>query len=331
MTLPTRPLGARGPAVGAIGLGCMSFSDIYGGFEGHDPDALIGRALDLGCNFLDTADVYGPHTSEEVVGHAIKGRRDEVVLATKFGLRRDPTSDQIRLVVDGRPEYAREAIDGSLARLGVDTIDLYYLHRPDTDVPIEESVGAMSELVAAGKVLHLGLSEASVDSIRRAHAVHPITVLQTEYSIWSRDIEDEILPACRELGIGLVPYSPLGRGALTGSITSSDLGPRDFRRGHPRFQAGAASEVEAAVDQIRTIADRHGATPGQVAIAWVLAQGDDVVPIPGTKRVAYLEENLAAAEVQLTAEDRAALDAITVREPRTYDEGWINRTTPPLG
>jgi aryl-alcohol dehydrogenase-like predicted oxidoreductase len=331
MTLATRSLGARGPQVGAIGLGCMSFSDIYGGFEGHDPDAVIGRALDLGCNFLDTADVYGPHTSEEVVGRAIRGRRDEVVLATKFGLRRDPGSEQISLMVDGRPEYAREAIDRSLTRLGVDHIDLYYLHRPDTSIPIEESVGAMAELVEAGKVRHLGLSEASVDTIRRAHAVHPITALQTEYSIWSRDLEDGILPTCRELGIGLVPYSPLGRGALTGAVTAASLGPRDFRRGHPRFQDTASDEVASAVEAIRAIADRHGATPGQVAIAWVLAQGDDVVPIPGTKRVAYLEENVAAADVVLTDDDRAALDAIEVREPRTYDQGWINRDTPPVG
>jgi aryl-alcohol dehydrogenase-like predicted oxidoreductase len=329
MTLPTRTLGSHGPQVGAIGLGCMSFSDVYGGFEGHDPDAVIGRALDLGANLLDTADVYGPHTSEEVVGRAIKGRRDQVVLATKWGLHRDPEAAGIRLLVNGHPDYARSAVDGSLQRLGVDHIDLYYLHRPDTEVPIEESVGAMAEMVAAGKVLHVGLAEASVDTLRRADAVHPIAALQTEYSIWSRDIEAEIIPTCRELGVGLVPYSPLGRGFLTGTITSTDdLPARDFRRNQPRFQDTAFDDGLAAVAVIRSIAEAHGATPGQVAIAWVLSRGDDVVPIPGTKRVAYLEENVASAELELTPDDLAALEAITVREPRAPDKNWINRTTP---
>jgi aryl-alcohol dehydrogenase-like predicted oxidoreductase len=329
MTLPTRTLGASGLEVGSIGLGCMSFSGVYGGFEGYDPNEVIRRALDLGVTLLDTADVYGPHVSERVVGEAIAGRRDEVVLATKFGLSPDTRGGGYRLTVNGRPEYAHAAVDGSLERLGVDHIDLYYLHRPDTEVPIEETVGAMAEMVAAGKVRHLGLSEASVDTLRRAVAVHPIAALQTEYSIWSRDIDDEILPACRELGIGLVPYSPLGRGFLTGTIASTDdLAATDFRRNNPRFADDALAEGHDAVAAIRAIADAHGVTPGQIALAWVLAQGDDVVPIPGTKRVAYLEENVAAGEVELNETDLAQLAAITVRHPRAADEGWINRTTP---
>jgi aryl-alcohol dehydrogenase-like predicted oxidoreductase len=329
MTLPTRALGTSGLEVGAVGLGCMSFSDVYGGFEGYDPNEVIGRALDLGVTLLDTADVYGPEISERVVGEAIKARRDEVVLATKFGLTRDATASHFRLTVDGRPEYARTAIEASLERLGVDHIDLYYLHRPDTNVPIEETVGAMAEMVAAGKVRHLGLSEASVDTLRRAAAVHPIAALQTEYSLWSRDIEDEIIPACRELGIGLVPYSPLGRGFLTGTIASTeDLPARDFRRAQPRFADDALDAGQAAVAIIRSIAEAHGTTPGQVALAWVLSRGDDVVPIPGTKRVAYLEENVGAADVTLSADDLAQLEGIKVDQPRSADEGWINRTTP---
>lgn len=329
MTLPTRTLGAGGPEVGAIGLGCMSFSGTYGGFDGHDPDETIGRALDLGMTLLDTADVYGPHTSERAVGKAIAGRRDEVVLATKFGLAPGARGSGVRLAVNGRPEYARAAIEGSLQRLGVDHVDLYYLHRPDTEVPIEDTVGAMAQLVAAGKVRHLGLSEASADTLRRAQAVHPIAALQTEYSIWSRDIEAEVLPTCRELGIGLVPYSPLGRGFLTGTITSTtDLAADDFRRVQPRFSDEALAENESAVAVIREIAAAHDATPGQVALAWVLSRGDDVVPIPGTKRVAYVEENAGAATIELAAPEIARLDAITVRGPRSADPGWINRSTP---
>ena len=330
MTLPTRTLGTRGLEVGAIGLGCMSFSGTYGGFEGHDPDEVIGRALDLGVTLLDTADVYGPHISEEVVGKAIAGRRDEVVLATKFGLVRGTGGNRVGLAVDGSPAHARESIDGSLQRLGVDHIDLYYLHRPDTSVPIEESVGAMAEMVTAGKVRHLGLSEASVDTLRRASAVHPIAALQTEYSLWSRDIEPEILPACRELGIGLVPYSPLGRGFLTGAITSTDdLDEHDIRRSYPRFADGdALADVRAAVAVVEEIAAVHGATAGQVAIAWILTPAADVVPIPGTKRVAYVEQNVGSADLELSAEDLQRLEAISVREPRAFDEGWINRTTP---
>jgi aryl-alcohol dehydrogenase-like predicted oxidoreductase len=331
MTLPTRALGSSGLSAGSIGLGCMSFSDTYGGFDGYDPDEVIHRALDLGVTLLDTADVYGPHVSEEVVGTAIAGRRDEVVLATKFGLTREAPREGagFRMGVNGSPAYVREAIDGSLRRLAVDHIDLYYLHRPDTEVPIEDTVGAMAELVQAGKVRHLGLSEASVDTIRRAHGEHPIAALQTEYSIWSRDIEDEILPTCRELGIGLVPYSPLGRGLLTGTIGGlEDLSARDFRRNQPRFAEGAIDESQRAVDVVRSIADAHGCTPGQVALAWVLAQGDDVVPIPGTKRVAYLEENVAAADVALSTDELATLDGVQVSTPRAIDAGWINRTTP---
>ncbi len=329
MTLPTRTLGSSGLEVGAVGLGCMSFSGIYGGFEGHDPTAVIHRALDLGVTLLDTANVYGPHTSEQVVGAALAGRRDEVVLATKFGLVPGEPGKGPGLGVDGSPEHVRRSIDGSLARLGVDHLDLYYLHRPDTTVPIEETVGAMGELVAAGKVRHLGLSEASAATLRRAAAVHPIAVLQSEYSIWSRDIEPEVLPACRELGIGLVPYSPLGRGFLTGALASTEgLAEGDMRRFHPRFADDAIDEVHDAVAVVREVADAHDATPGQVALAWVLSRGDDVVPIPGTKRVAYLEENAAAASLELTADELARLEGISLRQPRSWDEGWINRDTP---
>jgi aryl-alcohol dehydrogenase-like predicted oxidoreductase len=331
MTLPTRALGRSGLGVGAIGLGCMSFSPTYGGFDGYDPTETIHRALDLGVTFLDTADVYGPRTSEEVVGRAIAGRRDEVVLATKFGLvRRDGGTTAAGLSVDGSPEHCRASIDGSLQRLGVDHVDLYYLHRPDDQVPIEESVGAMAELVVAGKVRHLGLSEASVDTLRRAVAVHPIAALQTEYSVWSRDVEDEILPVCRELGIGFVPYSPLGRGFLTGAVTSTeDLSKHDMRRAHPRFNSDEAIEdVSASVAVVRSVADAHGCTPGQVALAWVLSRGDDVVPIPGTKRVPYLEENAGAASVELTDDDLARLDALRLSAPRAHDLAWINRSTP---
>ncbi len=328
--IPTRTLG-QGLEVGAVGLGCMSFSPIYGGFDGTDPDQVIGRALDLGVTLLDTADIYGPFVSEEVVGRAIAGRRDEVVLATKFGIRPRIEDGKVVMDVDGSPAYCREAVDGSLGRLGVGHIDLYYLHRPDTTVPIEETVGAMAELVTAGKVRHLGLSEASADTLRRAHATHPITALQTEYSIWSRDIEDEVIPTCRELGIGLVPYSPLGRGYLTGAIASRDeLAPNDFRRGQARFTDDALAANRAVVDVVTDIAAAHGCTAGQVALAWVLGRGADVVPIPGTKRTTYLEQNVGAVEVVLTTEDRARLDDIRVETPRYADAGWVNRSTPPL-
>jgi aryl-alcohol dehydrogenase-like predicted oxidoreductase len=265
--------------------------------------------------FLDTADMYGPFTNEKLVGRAIAGRRDEVQLATKFGNQRG--EDGSRLGINGRPEYVRSACDASLRRLGVDHVDLYYQHRVDRTVPIEETVGAMKELVEAGKVRHLGLSEASAATIRRAHAVHPITALQTEYSLFTRDLEDEVLPTIRELGIGLVPYSPLGRGLLTGAITNpDDLEGNDSRRSpyFPRFAGDALEANLALVAQIREIAERKGATPGQLALAWVLAQGDDVVPIPGTKRVRYLEENVAATQVQLTSEDLAALEQAVPRD-----------------
>jgi aryl-alcohol dehydrogenase-like predicted oxidoreductase len=308
--LGTRVLGTGDAAltVSTLGLGCMGMSEFYGTADESEAVATIHRALDLGVTFLDTADMYGPFTNEKLVGRAIAERRAEVVLATKFGNVRDP-DDPTNRRIDGSPAYVRSACDTSLQRLGVDHIDLYYQHRVDQSVPIEETVGAMAELVAAGKVRHLGLSEASAETIRRAHAVHAITALQTEYSLWTRHIEDAILPVLRDLGIGLVPYSPLGRGFLTGTITSTDsLDPSDFRRRNPRFQGQALEANLKIVEAVRTVAERKGATPGQLALAWVLAQGDDVVPIPGTKRVRYLEENVAAAQVALTQDDLAELE-----------------------
>jgi len=294
--------------VSTVGLGCMGMSEFYGSADESEAVRTIHRALDLGVTLLDTADMYGPFTNEKLVGAAISGRRDEVVLATKFGNVRDP-DDPTHRWIDGSPEYVRRACDASLQRLGVDHIDLYYQHRVDRSVPIEETVGAMAELVAAGKVRRLGLSEASATTIRRANAVHPITALQTEYSLWTRHIEDEILATIRDLGIGLVPYSPLGRGFLTGTITSADaLAPDDFRRQNPRFVGDALAANLALVERVRTLADRKGVTPGQLALAWVLAQGQDVVPIPGTKRVSYLEENVAAASITLTDNDLAELE-----------------------
>ncbi len=294
--------------VSTIGLGCMGMSEFYGRVDESQAVRTIHRALDLGVTLLDTADMYGPFTNEKLVGGAIAGRRDRVVLATKFGNVRDP-DDPTRRRIDGRPEYVRRACDASLRRLGVDHIDLYYQHRVDQSVPIEETVGAMAELVTAGKVGRLGLSEASVTTIRRAHAVHPITALQTEYSLWTRHIEHEILPTIRDLGIGLVPYAPLGRGFLTGTIASTDaLAPDDFRRQNPRFAGDALAANLALVDRVRALAERIGATPGQLALAWVLAQGADVVPIPGTKRVSYLQENVAAAAIELTDSDLAELE-----------------------
>jgi aryl-alcohol dehydrogenase-like predicted oxidoreductase len=316
MTLPQRTLGTASPlTVSALGLGCMGMSEFYGTADEQTGIATIHRALDLGVTFLDTADMYGPFTNEQLVGKAIADRRDEVQLATKFGNERRP--DGSRVGINGRPEYVRSACDASLQRLGTDHIDLYYQHRVDPNVPIEETVGAMAELVEAGKVRHLGLSEASAGTIRRGHATHPITALQTEYSLFTRDIEDEILPTLRELGIGLVPYSPLGRGLLTGAITSEDaLDPNDSRRSpyFPRFQGEALEANLALVDRIRSIAETRGCTPGQLALAWVLAQGEDVVPIPGTKRVKYLEENVGAVSVTLTPEDLAALDSAVPRD-----------------
>ena len=329
--IPTRTLGRSEITAGAIGLGCMSFSSVYGGFDGYDPAATITRALDLGVTLLDTADVYGPHVSEQVVGRAIASRRDEVTLATKFGIVAGGPVESGGRQVDGRPEYVRRSIEGSLQRLGVDHVDLYYLHRPDPEVPIEETVGAMAELVVAGKVRHLGLSEASADTVRRAAAVHPIAALQSEYSLFSRDIEGEILDTCRQLGVGIVPYSPLGRGMLTGTIMGRDqLATNDFRRGNPRFADEALAANRQLVDEVVAVASAHGATPGQVALAWVLAQGDDMIPIPGTKRINYLEENVAATAVTLSPEDLARLSGLSDRTTgaRTADPGWINRSTP---
>lgn len=315
MTNPTRTLGTTSPlTVSALGLGCMGMSDFYGTPDEAGGIATIHRALDLGVTFLDTADMYGPFTNEQLVGRAITGRRDQVQLATKFGVDRGP--DGARRGINGRPEYVRAACDASLQRLGVDHIDLYYQHRVDQTVPIEETVGAMKELVEAGKVRHLGLSEASPETIRRAHGVHPITALQTEYSLFTRDLEDAILPTLRELGIGLVPYSPLGRGILTGAVGAEGWDTTDSRASayFPRFQGDNLATNLDLVDKVRELAAAHGCTPGQLALAWVLAQGEDVVPIPGTKRVGYLEENAAARDVSLGAEDLAALDAAVPRD-----------------
>jgi aryl-alcohol dehydrogenase-like predicted oxidoreductase len=316
MTLQQRTLGVASPlTVSSLGLGCMGMSEFYGTGDEAEGIATIHRALDLGVTFLDTADMYGPFTNEQLVGKAIKHRREGVVVATKFGNER--RADGSRVGINGRPEYVRAACDASLQRLGIDTIDLYSQHRVDKTVPIEETVGAMKELVEAGKVRHLGLSEAGAETIRRAHAVHPITALQSEYSLFSRELEDDILPVLRELGIGLVPYSPLGRGLLTGAIkSSSDLEGGDSRTSgyFPRFQGDALDANLVLVAAIEKLASEKGCTPGQLALAWVLAQGDDVAPIPGTKRVKYLEENTAAADVVLTSDDLTALDEAVPRD-----------------
>ncbi|MEG9225807.1 aldo/keto reductase [Aeromicrobium sp. Sec7.5] len=310
MTTSTRTLGTTAPlTVSALGLGCMGMSEFYGTPDEASGIATIHRALDLGVTFLDTADMYGPFTNEQLVGRAISGRRDTVQLATKFGNERLP--DGTRVGVNGHPDYVRQACDASLERLGVDHIDLYYQHRVDKTVPIEETVGAMHDLVEAGKVRYLGLSEASPATIRRAHAVHPVTALQTEYSLFTRDLEDEILPTLRELGIGLVAYSPLGRGILTGAVPADGFAEGDSRASayFPRFEGENLRANLALVDQVRALADDLGCTPGQLALAWVLAQGEDVVPIPGTKRVSYLEQNVAALDLTVSAADLAALAA----------------------
>ncbi len=306
-----RKLGSQGLEVSALGLGCMGMSEFYGQRDDAESAATINRALDLGLNFLDTADMYGSGANEELVGRVVRDRREWVVVATKFGITRDDDGNR---GISGRPDYVRRACDASLRRTGLDFIDLYYQHRVDPDTPIEETVGAMAELVKEGKVKYLGLSEAGPDTIRRAHSVHPISALQTEYSLWSRDPEDDILAAVREMGIGFVPYSPLGRGFLTGQIRSpDDFDTDDYRRSSPRFQGEAFQQNLDLVDAVSAIAAEKGCTPAQLALAWVLAQGDDIVPIPGTKHRKYLEQNLDALDITLSPDDLSRIDGVMPR------------------
>ncbi|HDS5477946.1 aldo/keto reductase [Serratia liquefaciens] len=306
-----RKLGPTGPLVSALGLGCMGMSDFYS--TAHDEQeaiATLHRALELGVTLLDTADMYGPHTNEQLIGKAIKGKRQQVFLATKFGIVRDPANPAAR-GVSSRPEYIRRSVEGSLKRLEVEVIDLYYQHRVDPEVPIEEVVGTMADLISEGKIRYIGLSEASVATLERAHKVHPITALQTEYSLWTRDAEQGVLAACERLGIGFVPYSPLGRGFLTGAIQRpEDLDADDFRRSNPRFQGENFARNLALVEKVTELAKQKGVAPSQLALAWVLAQGEHIVPIPGTKRRRYLEENIAAAELTLSAAELAAIEAV---------------------
>ncbi len=334
MTVPSRPLGNQGLVVSAQGLGCMGMSEFYGAADPDESVATINRALDIGVTFLDTADVYGPHTNEELIGRTIGDRRNEVVLATKFGIVRGGADNPTKSGVNGSPDYVRSACDASLQRLGLDHVDLYYQHRVDTDVPIEETVGAMAGLIEEGKVRYIGLSEAGPNTIRRAHATHPISALQSEWSLWARDLENEVVGTARELGIGIVAYSPLGRGFLTGQIKSpDDFATNDFRRFLPRFSGENFARNLELVDQVRSLAEQKGCKAGQLALAWVHAQGDDVVPIPGTKRRTYLEENVAALEIELTADEMTQLDSImgpnAIAGDRYGDMTWVRRESAP--